>query len=106
MATRPLPADLDAIDAANERLFHLAPLRPLQRQAIECSLSGRDMSKAQLSGIEMLDFTGISAPSVRDMEQLGRCLNLCENLKTCDLSSVGLADDACSTACPPRAQSR
>ena len=55
----------------------------------------RKMSKAQLSGIEILDFTGISAPSVRDMEQLGRCLNLCENLKTCDLSSVGLADDAC-----------
>ena len=53
------------------------------------------MSKAQLSGIEMFDFEGLSAPSVRDMEQLGRCLNLCENLKTCDLSSVGLADDAC-----------
>jgi len=55
----------------------------------------RKMSKAQLSGIEMLDFEGISAPSVRDMEQLGRCLNLCENLKTCILSNVGLRDDAC-----------
>eukprot|EP00312_Isochrysidales_sp_CCMP1244_P037924 CAMPEP_0202762710 /NCGR_PEP_ID=MMETSP1388-20130828/21731_1 /ASSEMBLY_ACC=CAM_ASM_000864 /TAXON_ID=37098 /ORGANISM="Isochrysis sp, Strain CCMP1244" /LENGTH=81 /DNA_ID=CAMNT_0049430965 /DNA_START=1 /DNA_END=243 /DNA_ORIENTATION=- len=29
------------------------------------------------------------------MEQLGRCLNLCENLTTCTLSSVGLAGDAC-----------
>ena len=43
MATRPLPADPDALDAANERWFHGAPLRPLQRQAIECSLSGRDV---------------------------------------------------------------
>ena len=53
----------------------------------------RKMSEAQLSGIEMLDFTGISAPSVSDMEQLGRCLNLCENLSQCDLGGVGLADE-------------
>ena len=55
----------------------------------------RKMSEAQLSGIEMLDFTGISAPSVSDMEQLGRCLNLCENLSQCDLTGVGLTDEPC-----------
>ena len=55
----------------------------------------RKMSEAQLSGIEMLDFTGISAPSVSDMEQLGRCLNLCENLSRCDLMGVGLTDEPC-----------
>ena len=55
----------------------------------------RKMSEAQLSGIEMLDFTGISAPSVSDMEQLGRCLNLCENLSQCDLTAVGLTDEPC-----------
>ena len=29
------------------------------------------------------------------MEQLGRCLNLCENLSQCDLTGVGLTDEPC-----------
>ena len=56
---------------------------------------GARRSEAQLSGIEKLDFLGISAPSVRDMEQLGRCLNLCKNLWQCDLGGVGLTDEPC-----------
>ena len=50
----------------------------------------RKMSINQLGGIKMLDFTGISKPTVQDVEQLGRCLNLCRNLDLLDLNGVGL----------------
>ena len=54
------------------------------------------MSIKQLGGITMLDFDGMAAqPSVKDAQQLGRCLNLCANLKKLDLSRVGMSDEAC-----------
>ena len=55
----------------------------------------RKMSVDQLGGIEMLDFTGIATPTIKDMGQLGRCLNLCKALKKCDLNNVGLTDETC-----------
>ena len=56
----------------------------------------RKMSINQLGGIKMLDFTGISVPTVQDATQLGRCLNLCRNLEVLDLTSVGLTADTCN----------
>ena len=56
----------------------------------------RKMSEGQLGNIEMLDFEGIAEPTVKDMEQLGRCLSLCQHLKLCDLQSVGLTDETCA----------
>ena len=55
----------------------------------------RKMSVDQLGSIEMLDFTGIATPTIKDMGQLGRCLNLCKALKKCDLNNVGLTDETC-----------
>ena len=48
----------------------------------------------QLGGIEKFDFTGIAAPTEQDAQQLGRCLNLCKNLKLLDLQATGFGDEA------------
>ena len=55
----------------------------------------RKMSINQLGGITMLDFDGMSSPTVTDARQLGRCLNLCRNLEKLDLCRVGMGADAC-----------
>ncbi len=57
----------------------------------------RKMSEGQLGTAEKLGFTHMgkmSPPTVRDMEQLGRCLSLCRRLKLCNLVQAGLTDEA------------
>ena len=46
----------------------------------------RKMSTGQLGCVELLDFTGITKPTVEDAKRLGRCLNLCQNLKKLELT--------------------
>ena len=52
------------------------------------------MCEGQLGSVEKLKFDGMSRPTVRDMEQLGRCLSLCRRLGSCSLMDVGLTDEA------------
>ncbi|EOD31471.1 hypothetical protein EMIHUDRAFT_231866 [Emiliania huxleyi CCMP1516] len=54
----------------------------------------RKMSEGQLSSVKELNFQRMTKPTVRDMQQLGRCLSLCRRLRYCDLPEVGLTDEA------------
>eukprot|EP00966_Prymnesium_polylepis_P158271 3658203-Prymnesium_polylepis.1 len=56
----------------------------------------RKMSINQLGGIKELDFSaaGMQPLSVEDGRRLGGCLSLRSNLKSLDLQSVGMRDEA------------
>eukprot|EP00966_Prymnesium_polylepis_P213412 4942681-Prymnesium_polylepis.1 len=54
------------------------------------------MSMKQLGGIKVLRFGGIAAPSVKDAQSLGCCLNLCANLEMLTFIRVGMSDEACA----------
>eukprot|EP00966_Prymnesium_polylepis_P291615 6735310-Prymnesium_polylepis.1 len=56
----------------------------------------RKMSEGQLGSVRKLDFLFMQKPTVRDMEQCGRCLSLCRRLQVCSFFEVGLTDETCA----------
>jgi len=57
----------------------------------------RDMSERQLRHVEVMDFSTMWAPTVQDMEQLGRCLSHCRRLKYLGLDQYRghMTNEAC-----------